>query len=242
MKQKKSLGQHFLRDPSLLDFEATLANPKGRKVLEIGPGDGRLTEKLLQKSPDSLTAIEKDRDWAAHLRSRFGGEVDVVEGDFLEEDLPPFDVVAGNIPYYISSPILYRLAGMDFRHAVLMVQLEFARKMVASPGTSAYGRPSVVSQLFFNTRLVKRVKRGAFFPPPKVDSAIVLLVRKPFSPGKPFFRFLNIIFQHKNQMVKKALEHEGLHPREPLPRKRARELSPEEIAALYDKLKALLQE
>ncbi|MFP3950281.1 MAG: 16S rRNA (adenine(1518)-N(6)/adenine(1519)-N(6))-dimethyltransferase RsmA [Candidatus Micrarchaeia archaeon] len=242
MTQKKSLGQHFLQDQSLLEFEATLANPKERKVLEIGPGDGRLTEKLLQQSPSSLTVIEKDREWAAYLRGRFGEDVDVMEGDFLEEEFPSFDVVAGNIPYYITSPIIYRLAEMDFRHAVLMVQLEVARKMVAMPGTSAYGRLSVVSQLFFNTRLVKRIKKGAFSPPPKVDSAIMLLVRRPFRPGNSFFRFLRIIFQHKNQMVKKAMEHEGIRPEEPIPRKRAREMAPEEIAELHNKLKALLQE
>ncbi|MBD3389889.1 ribosomal RNA small subunit methyltransferase A [Candidatus Micrarchaeota archaeon] len=242
MKQKKSMGQHFLQDNSLLEFEATLANPKGRKVLEIGPGDGRLTEKLLQNSPSSLTVIEKDSEWAAHLQKRFGEEINVVSGDFLEEDFPSFDVVVGNIPYYITSPILYRLAEMDFRHAVLMVQLEVARKMVARPRSSEYGRLSVVAQLFFNTQIVKRVKKGAFSPSPKVDSAIVLMVRKPFNPEKSFLHFLRIIFQHKNQMVKKALEHEGVHVEVPLPRKRARELSPGEIAEMHEKFRVLLQE
>lgn len=242
MKKKKSLGQHFLQDTSLLEFEATLANPKGRKVLEIGPGDGRLTEKLLQKSPSSLTVVEKDPEWAFHLQKKFGEGVKVVEGDFLEEGFSRFDVVVGNIPYYVTSPILYRLAEMDFRHAVLMVQLEVARKMIAQPKESDYGRLSVVSQLFFNTRIVKRVKKGAFSPPPKVDSAIVLLVRRPFSPEASFFRFLSIIFQHKNQMVKKALEHEGIQAEVPIPRKRARELGPGEIAELHEKLRALLQE
>lgn len=237
MKLDKSLGQHFLNSPQLLEYEATLASPKGKKVLEIGPGDGRLTEKLLEKEPGSLTVVEKDPRWAAHLREKFGQEVEVIEGDFLEQEHLSAEAIVGNIPYYITSPILFTLAKMDFRYAVLMVQLEVAKRMVAEPRTSEYGRLSVTSQLLFDTRLVKKVKKGSFTPPPKVDSAIILLKKKPFQMEEPLEKLIRIIFQHKNQMVRNALSHGGIKTEVELPRKRPRELTKEEILELYEMLK-----
>ncbi len=241
MKLNKSLGQHFLNSQGILEFEATLANPKGKSVLEIGPGDGRLTGKLLEKEPKSLTVVEKDSRWAGHLRTKFENKITVIEGDFLKQ--PPFsvDVIIGNLPYYISSPIIFSLAKMNFQYAVLMVQLEFAKRMVAKPKTSEYGRLSVTSQLLFNTKLIKRVKKGAFTPAPKVDSAIILLKRKDFEMDKELEEFIRIIFQHKNQMIRNALKHGGIETKTELPKKRARELSKEEIIELSKKLTASIQ-
>jgi len=231
MKLNKKLGQHFLNSQGVLDFEATLANPKGKNVLEIGPGDGRLTQKLLERKPKSLTVVEKDSRWAEHLRTNFE-EITVIEGDVLEEKLPKVDVVVGNLPYYISSPIIFSLSNLDFNYAVLMVQLEFAKRMVAKPKTSEYGRLSVTSQLLFEVKLIKKVKKGSFTPPPKVDSAIILLKRKDFKMDKNTEEFIRILFQHKNQMIRNALSHGGVKTDVELPKKRARELSKEEILQL----------
>jgi len=241
MKLNKSLGQHFLNSQPTLEFEATLANPKGKDVLEIGPGDGRLTEKLLEKEPKSLTVVEKDSRWAEHLREKFGAKVKVIEGDFLEQKNLSADVIVGNIPYYVSSPILFSLAQIPFKSAILMVQLEFAKRMVAIPKTSEYGRLSVTSQLIFNTKLIKKVKKGSFTPPPKVDSAIILLKRKEFEMDPFMEDFIRILFQHKNQMVRNALKHGGIETDLELPKKRARELSKEEILELCEKLRASLR-
>ncbi len=241
---KKHLGQHFLSSPPLLEYEATLANPKGRKTLEIGPGDGRLTKFLIAQKPSSLTVVEKDSRWADHIRQTLP-EVKVIEGDFLEQENLHAEVIVGNIPYYISSPILFKMAEMEFRHAVLMVQLEFAKRMVAGPKTSEYGRLSVTSQLYFDIKLLKKVGRGAFTPPPEVDSAIILLKKKPFKMEKGLDKLIRIIFQHKNQNIRKALKHGGVDfPKElELPQKRAREMSKEDILLLYENkpLRALLQ-
>ncbi|MEM4272092.1 MAG: 16S rRNA (adenine(1518)-N(6)/adenine(1519)-N(6))-dimethyltransferase RsmA [Candidatus Bilamarchaeaceae archaeon] len=241
---KKRLGQHFLNSPALLEYEAVLANPRGRATLEIGPGDGRLTKFLLAQKPSSLTVVEKDPRWADHIRHAFP-QVKVIEGDFLEREGLRAEVIAGNLPYYASSQILFKLAEMDFRHAVLMVQLEFAKRMSAKPGTSTYGRLSVTSQLHFDIKLVKKVGRGAFIPPPDVDSAIVLLRKKPFRMEKPLEKFIRILFQHKNQNIRNALRHGGIEipPALALPQKRARQLSKEEILNLYAEkgLRALLQ-
>jgi 16S rRNA A1518/A1519 N6-dimethyltransferase RsmA/KsgA/DIM1 with predicted DNA glycosylase/AP lyase activity len=112
--------------------------------------------------------------------------------------------------------------------------------MVAEPRTGNYGRLSVTSQLHFQIKLLKRVKKGSFSPPPKVDSAIILLKRKDFKMEKKLEEFIRTIFQHKNQNIRKALKHEGIGLEEELPKKRARELSKEEILEIYESIKASL--
>lgn len=239
MKLKKHLGQHFLNSQSILEYEATLANPKGKNILEIGPGDGRLTEKLLAKSPKRLTAIEKDPLWAAHLKEKFKqhNNIDIITGDFLSLQKTDADLIIGNIPYYISSPILFKIAELNAKTAILIVQLEFAKRMAAEPKTSNYGRLSVTSQLHFQIKLLKKIKKGSFTPPPKVDSALILLKRKEFKMEKGLEEFIRIIFQHKNQNIKKALKHAGIEPERELPKKRARELTKEEILQIYETLR-----
>lgn len=242
MKLKKNLGQHFLTSQSILEYEATLANPKDKILLEIGPGDGRLTEKLLKKSPKHLTAVEKDPIWAAHLNERFNEytNIDIINGDFLELKSTNADLIIGNIPYYISSPILFKIADLNTKTAILIVQYEFAKRMVAEPKTSNYGRLSVTTQLHFQVKLLKKIKRGSFNPPPKVDSALILLKRKDFQMEKKLGEFIRIIFQHKNQNIKNALSHAGIELNQELPKRRARELTKEEILKIYNSIKASL--
>ena len=137
--------------------------------------------------------------------------------------------------------LIFSLSHIPFQYAVLMVQLEFAKRMVAKPKTSEYGRLSVTSQLLFDVKLVKKVGKGAFSPPPKVDSAIILLRRKPFEMDEFMENFIRALFQHKNQMVRNALNHAGIETTIELPKKRPRELSKEEILDLCEKLRASLQ-
>ena len=217
--RRKSLGQSFLEDRNILALEAKLANPKNKIVLEIGAGDGRLTEALLTQKPKKIIAVEKDPRYASILRERFAGRtgtdgcVEVIEADFLELEFPgDVEIIVGNIPYYISSDIIFKIAKQKFEGAILMVQKEFAEKMVAKPGEKNYGRLSVTSQIYFNISLERKVLRHLFRPLPKADSAIIVLTPSTLAPSGSRISLTqhqeNIIrwlFQHKNKTVRNAL-------------------------------------
>jgi 16S rRNA (adenine1518-N6/adenine1519-N6)-dimethyltransferase len=245
MKRRKSLGQCFLEDKNILNLEVKLADVKGKRVLEIGAGDGRLTDAILKAAPESIVAVEKDPFYASELRQRFKDkDVDIVESDFLAMDIPKVDVILGNIPYYISSDIIFSLINVDFERAVLMVQKEFARKMVAEPGDSNYGRLSVTSQLYYEVKLERTVLRHLFRPAPKVDSAIIILTPRGITLTQFQENLIRYLFQHKNKTVRNALidskmfDQEELDSLGPFAKKRARNLSKEEILGLARILQA----
>ncbi|MFH2106724.1 MAG: 16S rRNA (adenine(1518)-N(6)/adenine(1519)-N(6))-dimethyltransferase RsmA [Candidatus Micrarchaeota archaeon] len=202
---KKSLGQNFLQDHNILRKEVSLADVAGKIVLEIGPGDGRLTEKILDKKPKKLIVVEKDTQFIELLIETFP-DVEVVEADFLEYEMPKVDVVFGNIPYYISSPIIFKLKDYQFDKAVLMVQKEFAEKMVAKPNESNYGRLSVTSQIFFKVKLIQTVPAHLFVPKPKVDSAIIVLEPTGVKLTEDQENLIRILFSQKNKTVRAALK------------------------------------
>jgi len=234
--RRKSLGQCFLEDKNILALEAKLANPKDKTVLEIGAGDGRLTQALLAEKPKKLIAVEKDPKFISLLRERFANEkVEIVEADFLEMELPEVDVVVGNIPYYISSDIIFSIKDMKFEKAVLMVQKEFAEKMIAKPGEKNYGRLSVTSQLHFSISLERKVLRHLFRPVPKVDSAIIVLTPIPkVSLTQQQENVIRFLFQHKNKTVRNALLDSKMFEKEELEilgdflKRRAKTLTKEE--------------
>lgn len=182
---KKSLGQHFLRDRGVLEriLRAAALTAEDR-VLEIGAGDATLTAPLAA-SCGRLVALETDRRRLPALRARFpaGGSVAVVEADVLEFDLGTLAPLApltcvSNLPYNIATAVLDRLLarrGM-FSLLVLMFQKEVARRLVAGPGDPAYGSLSLATQYRAEATLLFTVPRGAFSPPPKVESAVVRLV------------------------------------------------------------------
>jgi 16S rRNA (adenine1518-N6/adenine1519-N6)-dimethyltransferase len=178
---RKRLGQHFLSDPHALGRIADALSLSGTEtVVEIGPGRGALTELLLSRAA-RVIAIELDDSLVAHLRSRFAAEprLTVVHADVLDVSLAGVAggdnfVLAGNIPYYITTPILFHaLVPPMPRRAVFLIQREVAERVVAEPGSKTYGALSVNVQAVAVPRIVARVPPGAFTPPPSVDSAVL---------------------------------------------------------------------
>ena len=180
-------------------------------VIEIGPGRGALTEKLLQRA-ERVIAIELDPFLVAHLRQKFGGEprLEVIHSDVLDVDLAQWGKapVAGNLPYYITSPILEKAIRSGVPRAVFLIQKEVAERLVAQPGNREYGYLTVQTALYATVRLLFGVKPAAFHPPPKVDSAVVLL--EPHhrdwgvDPAK-LVRFVGRWFEHKRKTLRNNL-------------------------------------
>ena len=215
-KPKKRLGQHFLTDRHYLDrIVAEIDAKPGEAVVEIGPGPGALTERLaLAVRP--LHVVEIDRELAAALRARFAPDAVVVhEGDALDFDFAslPADLrVVGNLPYNVSTPLLFHVASFAprIRDCVFMLQREVVERMVAEPGTPAYGRLSVMLQYRFAMSLALRVPPGAFTPPPKVDSAVVRMA--PLGEGRLrarddalFGRIVMAAFTQRRKTLRNAL-------------------------------------
>lgn len=179
---RKRFGQNFLVDAGVIDAIVRAIDP-GRAdcMIEIGPGLSALTAPLLQRL-DRLTVIEIDRDLAARLRTQYPGErLRVVEGDALEVDFESFGDrlrIVGNLPYNISTPLLFAL--MRFADCVadqhFMLQREVVDRMVAAPGSSDYSRLSVMLQLRYGMRKLFDVAPESFDPPPRVVSAIVRMI------------------------------------------------------------------
>lgn len=179
-RPRKRLGQHFLVDRTALERIAdALAPTKDDVVVEIGPGRGALTDLLVQRAK-RVVAIELDRDLAPYLRDRYAaaGNVEIIERDVLEirfaDVVGESFLLAGNVPYYITTPILFHaLEPPRPARAVYLVQREVAERVVAPPGSRTYGALSVNVQGFAHAELVGRVPAGAFRPPPAVESAIL---------------------------------------------------------------------
>jgi 16S rRNA (adenine1518-N6/adenine1519-N6)-dimethyltransferase len=192
LRAKKSLGQHFLLDPNLLDRIRRLAEPlAGINAIEIGPGPGGLTRALLDSDAASVTAIEIDPRAVAAITALAAtrpGQLTVIAADALNADLPalvpaPRAIIA-NLPYNIGTALLIRwlAEAAAYQAMTLMFQLEVAERIVAAPGSGAYGRLSVLAQWLCHASIAMAVPAAAFTPPPKVDSAIVRLIPKPSQP------------------------------------------------------------
>lgn len=190
-RPKRSLGQNFLVDPNLQrKIVAAVAAERDEPVLEIGPGRGALTAHLAGRGV-RLTAVELDDGLAAELGSRFAGNprVEVVHGDVLALELPAptgdwaRTAVVGNIPYNITTPIIFRLLRLPYpRDIVLTVQAEVAARILAGPGTRTYGALSVGVRLHARPSRICKVPRSAFRPVPRVDSVVLRIT--PRSPPR----------------------------------------------------------
>ena len=182
----KRLGQHFLTDRRVLQRIVDALELTGREtVVEIGPGRGALTELLLERAA-RVVAVELDAKLSEVLRTRYAMEprFRLVESDVLQTDLAAEAggeyVLAGNVPYYITTPILFQaLAPPRPLRAVYLVQKEVAERVIAAPGSKVYGALSVNVQGVARPELIARVPPGAFSPPPSVDSAVLRVTPRP---------------------------------------------------------------
>lgn len=180
---KKRFGQHFLVDFHAREriVDALELSPADR-VLEIGPGLGALTQRLVELCRD-VRAIEIDKALAAHLREHFGDALTLCEGDALEVDLPqllgPTGKLVGNLPYNISTPLVVRILEAAPPLAVLMLQTEVAQRLAAAPGTPERGALSVLREFSADIETIGRVGPQLFYPPPQVGSTVIRLRAHP---------------------------------------------------------------
>ena len=225
-RAKKSLGQNFLIDANVIDFISSLANSED-EVLEIGPGLGFVTEQLVENAK-KVVAVELDKDAIKVLEKNLGNKTNfhVVENDILKIDIDelPFEnkkiKVIANIPYYITSPILVHLLGEidELTHKnrdriseiTLMVQYEVAKRIVADENSQnkEYGQLSILSQMYCDCEIIKKVPKNCFMPSPKVDSALVRFVVKnepKCEITKLLKRTVKAIFMARRKNVKNSL-------------------------------------
>lgn len=217
MKKIKELGQHFLNDPSIAhDIVESAKISADDRVWEIGPGEGVLTSELLQKS-SNIRAFEIDKRLETGLRERFGKSLDLHITDILRVD---WDTEIGeqkniklvsNIPYQITSPLLYKLEkhADAFSCIVMMIQKEVADRLTAKPGTKDYGQITVRLCLLFDIETVFYVSKEYFDPPPKVDSAVIKMQprvdRAVIKNPQMFFRLLTAAFAHRRKTLRNNL-------------------------------------
>ncbi len=217
-RPRKSLGQHFLHDPGVLArLVAAIAPQPDDRMVEIGPGLGALTRPLLARLKH-LHVLELDRDLAARWRAEAaaGLPITVHEADALDFDfgrLGPDLRVVGNLPYNISSPLLFHLAehAAHIRDMHFLLQKEVVDRMVAAPATPAYGRLSVMLQARLRVHKLFNVPPGAFTPPPRVDSAVVRMLPLPVAaiPYRDAQRFAELVaraFGQRRKTLRNALK------------------------------------
>jgi len=245
---KKRFGQNFLRDQNLLKKIVQTAKINYKHVIEIGPGEGGLTKHAIKEAL-SLVAYEIDTTLQPTLSliEQSAQNVTFIYEDFLS--LTKFDTkythIIGNIPYNITSPILFKVLALDhIERATFMVQKEFAERMTASPKTKAYNALSVMMQLSFRTTYEFTVTKKVFYPIPKVDSAIVSLQRKNVS-NKELNQFVKDCFKQKRKTIINNLYETRNIPKEMISdallslgyveNARAEEVKPEDFENLFNK-------
>ena len=264
-QRRKRFGQHYL-EAAWADKLVDAIDPRGTDTfLEVGPGPGALTLRLAPRVA-RLVAVEVDRDLAAALAPQLPGNVEIVEADILTFDLAAFPAggplrVAGNLPYNISSPIIFRLLdaararrssapGQPLVDATLMLQREVADRLTAAPGTADYGVLSISVQLEADVARVLALPPGAFRPPPRVHSAVVRLTFRPprvaLRDPEVFERMVRGVFTQRRKTLANALApfaaERGADARQALEtagidsRRRAETLDLPELARLADVL------
>ncbi|MDD1689428.1 MAG: 16S ribosomal RNA methyltransferase A [Methanoregula sp.] len=205
--------QHFLIDTNAVNRIADLEDVRGKKVLEIGPGNGALTRALLDRGA-IVHAIELDGILCEQLVVTFSeeiasGQLTLQQGDATRCEIPPFEITVSNLPYSASSKITFRLMDMGFRVAVLMYQAEFAERMVAKAGTKDCGRLSIMVQTYAAVQQCFRLPPQCFSPKPQVHSIVVKIF-----PRDPIFYIrdrrlyadvVRALFSHRRKTVRNCL-------------------------------------
>lgn len=211
---RKSKGQNFLTDDRVADRQVDFAGiSKGDKILEVGPGLGILTSRLIELS-DDVTCIEIDDVLADHIENTYGDRLRLIRGDAVKVPFPSFDVFVSNLPYSVSTPIIFKLLDHDFRKAIVMVQKEFADRMVADVGSPDYSRLTVNLFHKADCRILEKVPRSRFKPQPKVDSAIVEIIPRPapfdVMDVALFHKVTEVTFNHRRKKIGTSLRSAGM--------------------------------
>ena len=221
-KPKKRFGQNFLQDENILNKIVKEINPqKEDLIIEIGPGYGALTQKLLTAA-GHLTAVEIDNELTNNLKEKFP-QLHLINEDFLETDLFKLSMdskklrVVGNIPYNITSPILFKLIEHNklIKDAVFMVQLEVAKRMTANRGTKDYGILAVILKYFSETKLCFKISPNVFYPKPKVFSALVHIsfneIEHSEEEQKMFVAIVKAAFGNRRKTLKNSFSNSIFH-------------------------------
>ena len=217
IKPKRSLGQNFLIDESIIDLITNIINIENKNILEVGPGTGNLTSAILKKNPKKFIVIEKDNRLADEIKKKFKGKVEIINNDILsiDEDLIHKNIltVFGNLPYNISTEILCKwilnlnYQNLWFDYLILMFQKEVANRIIAEYNSKNYGRLTVLTKWKLDVKKIIDIKPSSFYPSPKVDSSVLF-----FKPKKKFYKLNNskslekitrIFFMHRRKMIKK---------------------------------------
>ena len=216
-KAKKSLGQNFLIDKKIIDKIVNIEDIENRVIIEVGPGTGNLTEKIIQKKIKKIYVIEKDNNLSIELKKKFKNDINIINDDVLNIDEKKIDkekiIVFGNLPYNISTEILVNwIINLDktyfwFDTLILMFQKEVADRIIAKYNTSEYGRLSIISNWKLDIKKICDIGPESFVPKPKIDSSLLI-----FKPKKKFFilkdpknleKITRILFNHRRKMLKK---------------------------------------
>ena len=217
IKAKKSLGQNFLIDHNIIDKIVNIIDVKDKNILEVGPGTGNLTEKILKKKPNNFLVVEKDYNLVNLLKEKFNGKIKIINDDILkiEENSLSKEIltVYGNLPYNISTEILIKwILNMKekkiwFNHLILMFQKEVADRIISKFDTKDYGRLTVLANWRLKIKKICDIYPSCFYPRPKVESTLLV-----FEPKRNFVKFINpknlekitrVFFMHRRKMIKK---------------------------------------
>ncbi len=243
IRPTKSLGQNFLENENIAKKIVRSANiTESDKILEIGPGLGILTNYIVDRAGKTIL-IEKDVSLASYLDGRFSNyEIEIIQEDVLEVELPDFDKVVSNLPFSISSPITFKLLKCDFKVGILTYQEQFAERMMAEVGEENYSRLSVMISVYADVKKLFNISKKSFYPPPKVDATVIRLI-----PSRPDFEIKNKnifskvvkeLFNYRRKKIKNAL-NTGMDldvEKVPYGEKRVGNISPKQINEIVNHL------
>lgn len=209
LKPNSRLGQTFLIDTDVIQDQIDFAELSDKDtVLEIGPGLGVLTNKLAELA-GKVIAVEFDKKLYSYLKTNVKNNVEVILGDAIKIDLPRFNKIVSNIPYQISSPLIFKLIEYQFELGIIMFQSEFAQRLIGKPNTKDYSRLTVMASYYYDIEPMRNVPKTSFYPVPKVDSVIMKLCPKAAKEtpmNEPiFFQLVKIIFNERRKIIKNSI-------------------------------------
>jgi 16S rRNA (adenine1518-N6/adenine1519-N6)-dimethyltransferase len=257
-KPSYSKGQNFIINADIINYQVNHGDISPADiVLEIGGGVGNLSKCLVQKAK-FVYIVESDRKLAHFLSNKFStsSNVEIIQGDAVKVEFPAFTKCISNLPYQISSPITFKLLEHEFDLAVLMYQKEFAQRFFSQVGSKDYSRLTVMINLKSECQYLKTVKSSAFYPSPKIDSALVSMKkkeRKLFYKNTEFDKLITLLFSHKKKILRSILtnllkrkgfmeQRDSIITGIPYLERRIFTLSLEELVELYQNIRAKIGE